>query len=375
MRWVVATLAMAACGAPAQTPAPPPPAVSVAPSPSWLTRGPGGRDPIDVGTTDVAMLDATGCATCHAAIAAEWATSRHALAWTNGIFQREYQDKPKAWCVNCHAPMPAQQAELAGGRSVAAGGHALADQGINCATCHVRRGRIVAARRAPASPHDTIVAADFGSPAFCADCHQFTFPVLSRDGEAIRMTGHPMQDTVASFLRGPYASEPTGCMQCHGSANNHAFAGGHDPGMLGAALAVEWCRRGDAVEVTLTNVNAGHAVPTGDIHRHMNLRLWRSSTPEALYEGFLGRRFAPADDGGKTTTWDSSIEPGKHQLHRVTLAELGAPDDPAEPINLALIYVFIENEFPKPKRGPDEPITTTIVQWRMPPDEIPRCPL
>jgi len=362
---------VAACSAVAPAPAPAPPAVATAPP--WQTRGPGGRDPIDVGTAAPALVDATGCATCHAEISAEWAGSRHGQAWTNGIFQREYQAQPRPWCVNCHAPMPAQQDALA------AGDHALADQGVSCATCHVRHGRIVAARTTAASPHDPIIDPGFGSPAFCADCHQFTFPVMSRTGEAVRMTAHPMQDTVASFLRGPYAGEPDGCLGCHGSARGHAFAGGHDPEMLEAALAVEWCRRppdaggGDRLEVTLSNVAAGHVVPTGDVHRHLNLRVWRSSEPDALYEGFLGRRFTPDAAGGKITTWDSSIAPGEDQVHRVDVAALGEPDDPAEPINLELVYVFIADEFPHPDRVPDEPGTTTVVRLRAAPDAIAAC--
>lgn len=366
----VAMVVVGACAAP--TAPAPTPAAPIGPAPpAWQARGPGGREPIDVGTTAPALVDAAGCATCHVAIAAEWALSRHALAWTNGIFQREYQAQPRAWCVNCHAPMPAQQAGLA------VGDHALADQGINCATCHVRRGRIVAARTTAGSPHDPIVDPGFGSPGFCADCHQFTFPVLSAAGAVERMTAHPMQDTVGSFLRGPYAAEPAGCLSCHGSATNHRFAGGHDPAMLEAALAIDWCRRpataGDLLEVTIANVAAGHAVPTGDIHRHMNLRVWRSSIPEALWEGYLGRRFEPADDGGKTTTWDSTIAPGQVQRHVIEVAALGAVDDPAEPINLELNYVFIADEFPRPNRAPDEPGATTVVRMRAAPAAIAAC--
>jgi len=361
-------IALAACSAACSAPAPTLPSAPAAPPPpALLVRPSGGADPISVGTDAPELVDATGCASCHAAISAEWARSRHALAWTNGIFQREYQAQPRPWCVNCHAPMPVQQAGLA------AGDHALADQGVSCATCHVRRGRIVAARTSPGSPHDPIVDPTFGSPAFCADCHQFTFPVLSRDGEVERMTRHPMQDTVGSFLRGPYAAEPAGCLTCHGSAQNHAYGGGHDPGMLEAALDVAWCRRGDQLEVTITNTGAGHAVPTGDVHRHMNLRVWRSSVPEALYEGFLGRRFAPDDDGGKVTTWDSTLAPGKAQRHVVAIAALGEPDDPAEPINLALDYVFIADEFPRPHDAPDEPAATSVVRQRAAPDAIAPC--
>jgi hypothetical protein len=359
---VLAIAALAACGGGSTSS--PPETPSAAP-PAWKVRAAGGGDPIDVGTSDPALVDAGACRACHAAIADEWATSRHALAWTNGIFQREYQAKPQAWCVNCHAPMPVQQAELA------TGAHSLADQGINCATCHVRAGKLVARTRAATSPHDTIVDASFGTPAFCADCHQFTFPVLAHQGgAALRMTEHPMQDTVSSFLRGPYAGELDGCLTCHGSRTNHAFAGGHDAGMLGAAITVEWCRQGDAIVVVLTNAAAGHNVPTGDIHRHMNLRVWKSSAPESLYEGFLGRRFEPADDGGKRTTWDSSIAPGDAQRHEIPLASLG--EEP-EPINLELNYVFIADEFPHRDRIPSEPGSTTIVQWRSDTDAISAC--
>lgn len=103
------------------------------------------------------------------------------------------------------------------------------------------------------------------------------------------MTAHPMQTTVASFRAGPYAAQPGGCMTCRGSREDHAFLGGHDPGMREAVLEVTWCRRGDAVEAGVRNAAAGHAVPTGDIHRHMNLRVWRSSALEALFEAFYGR--------------------------------------------------------------------------------------
>src|SRR5882757_4354139 len=99
-----------ACGGPV---APPSSTGTQAARPAWQVRPLGGAQPIDPGIapgTAAAtpagarqLLDANGCATCHAEIVAEWSTSRHALAWTNGIFQREYSEQPLAWCVNCHA--------------------------------------------------------------------------------------------------------------------------------------------------------------------------------------------------------------------------------------------------------------------------------
>jgi hypothetical protein len=361
---------VAACAPPQAAP----PATSTAPAavvPAWQVRPSGGGIGIETGTGDRALLEVGACAECHAAIVDEWRTSRHALAWTNGIFQREYQHRPLAWCVNCHAPTPAQQAGLAAGDAT------LADQGIDCATCHVRAGTIVSAKRAPGSPHDTIAEPSFGTPAFCADCHEFSFPLLDGRGAVTSMTPHPMQDTIASFRAGPFAKERDGCMTCHGSVQNHAFRGGHDAGMREGAIDVTWCRQGDALDVRVVNDGAGHSVPTGDIHRHMNLRIWRSSAPEAMFEAFYGRRFEPDDErGGKRTIWDSRLEPGGGAHHIVPIAPLAGADPEGidEPINLELNYVFIADEFPPARRAPREPSAVSVVRWRSTLAEIPPCP-
>ena len=357
-----AIIVLAACGVPAGTaPAP----VREAP-PAWQARPVGGTRAIDPGVrADHDLLDARGCASCHAAIVEEWSKSRHAVAWTNGIFQREYAARPQAWCVNCHAPLATQQTNLDG---------AHAAQGVDCATCHVRAGKLVSATRGATSPHDTIADASFGTPAFCADCHQFTFPVLDEQGVATAMTRHPMQTTVASFRAGPFARERDGCMTCHGSRHGHAFAGAHDRGMREAAVEVAWCRRGDTVDIRVENAGAGHTVPTGDIHRHMYLRVWRSSAPEMMFQAFFGRRFEPADDGGKQTVWDSTIAPRETKRFDVAAASLRGDDD--EPINLELVYVFIENEFPRARAVPariDEPTTASIERRRHTLAELPAC--
>ncbi len=370
---IAAAVALGCGVAPSAGPAP---AAVRDPAPAWRVRPPGGAIPIDPGlpASADALLDARGCASCHAAIVDEWSRSRHAAAWTNSIFQTEFTLRQQAWCVNCHAPLVTQQADLAGPRAA---------QGVDCAACHVRAGKLVAQRRRDGSPHDTIAEPTFGSPAFCADCHQFTFPVLSPDdGAALRMTAHPMQNTVASFQAGPYARERAGCLTCHGSRHGQAFPGAHDRGMLVSALVVAWCREGPpgftagdgeppALRVTVRNVAAGHTVPTGDIHRHLYLRLWRSSAPAALFQAFFGRRFEPADDGGKTTTWDSTLAPGAAKSFRIDLDRLGG--EAGEAVNLELVYVYIGNEFPRLRIAPDEPAATSVVRRRAGAGELPPC--
>jgi hypothetical protein len=103
----------------------------------------------------------------------------------------------------------------------------------------------------------------------------------------------------------------------------------------------------------------------------MYLRVWRSSAPEAMFQAFFGRRFEPADDGGKRTIWDSTILPGETKRFDVAVAQLAGDDD--EPINLELVYVFIEDEFPR-RRAPDEdPTTASITRRRMSLAELAPC--
>jgi hypothetical protein len=325
--------------------------------PVWQVRGRGGLAVIEPGTRDLDLIDAAACQGCHPAEHAEWAASRHGKAWVNGIFRREYRELPRKWCVRCHAPLAPQFDQ------VMAGGGPLADQGVSCAACHVRGGALVARRRRPGSPHATIESADFGSPEFCADCHQFEFPLIER-GEVVGLSRHPMQDTVAEFRAGRFAGIPGGCRACHAdSPAGHAYAGAHDPAMLERAIGVALCRRGDALVVALDNRGAGHAVPTGDVHRHIYARVWRSSAPEGLFEIFLGRRYDGEAATGKRTVWDSRLSPGERREHAVALAALGGEAD--EPINLELVYVYTGDERPLRHRDPGEPTRRIIADDRL----------
>ena len=126
-----------------------------------------------------------------------------------------------------------------------------------------------------------------------------------------------------------------------------------------------------ALRVTVRNVAAGHTVPTGDLHRHMYLRLWRSSAPEAMIQAFYGRRFEPDEDGGKRTIWDSTIAPGQARTLRLELEKLGG--EVGEPVNLELVYVFIGNEFPRARFAPDEPASTSVVRRRATAAELAPC--
>jgi hypothetical protein len=117
--------------------------------------------------------------------------------------------------------------------------------------------------------------------------------------------------------------------------------------------------------------HAAMLVPTGDVHRHVDLRLWRSSAPEALYEASFGRRFELAEDGGKTMTWDSTLPPGASQTVRVELARLGG--DPDEPVSLELAFAYVGDEYPILRLPADVPTEASVVWRRAAVGELPAC--
>ena len=330
---------------------------------------PNGLAPLDIGAPVLGSSKA--CVGCHPQVHAEWATSRHGQAFTNAIFQREYRDRPLDWCVHCHAPLREQLDQ------VHAGGGALADEGITCAACHVRQGRILARAHAPGSPHDTDVRVDFGAPSFCAGCHQFNFPRIAEDavdvpGRVVGYTAHPMQDTVAQHARGPWAQQP--CLSCHrAGATGHLFPGGHDPGMLERAARLEACRAGGALEVRIVNAGAGHHLPTGDLHRHLVLRAWRASAPERLHETVLGRRFEPDLQGGKRTIADDTLPPRSSRTVSLLPGTLGPPGRAAEPISIELRLVYTIDEIPFRGRELAEPTYARVVTLEVPWPSVPAC--
>jgi hypothetical protein len=331
---------------------------------------PNGLAPLQTGAPQRGSSKA--CLGCHPQVHAEWSRSRHGQAFTNAIFQREYRDRPLDWCVHCHAPLREQLEQ------VHAGGGPLADEGITCAACHVREGRVLARAHAPGSPHDTDVRDDFGAPSFCAGCHQFNFPRIEEAtarGAAPRVVGytaHPMQDTVAQHARGPLAGQP--CLTCHRAGETgHLFPGGHDAGMLARAVRLEACRRRGALEVSIINVGAGHHVPTGDLHRHLVLRAWRASAPERLHETVLGRRFEPDVASGKRTIADDTLPPTSRRTVRLEPGTLGPPGDGAEPISLELRLVYTIDEMPFRGRELSEPTFARMVALDLPWPRVEHC--
>jgi hypothetical protein len=326
-----------------------------------VARAPGVAAPAHgagVASADRVDGDPASCAGCHPGQHAEWAASRHAAAWIDPVFQAEFAHGRPAWCVGCHAP-------AAPDPTAVDQADARATRGVGCDGCHLRRGRMVSRSAAPGSPHRTVADAAFGSPDFCASCHEFRFPVLGARGVLERYTDEPMQETVSQWRRSGVELE---CGDCHAaSPGGHAFPGSHRPDMVAAALELAVCRERGAISAVLTNRGAAHHVPSGGVHRRMVLRAWRSDAPERLAEAVFGRRFRPLRGGGKQTVADTTIPPGGSGRLRIRPGDLGAG---AGPLNLEVRYIYALDE--RAALPPDD-VSRVILHRRVDPAALPAC--
>jgi len=241
------------------------------------------------------------CAQCHREIAAEWRGSLHHGAWQNEYFLRSYALEPLPFCRKCHAP---------GANPLAEPGPEAREVGVGCTTCHVVPAGIVGVhgKVAGAKGHEVIGDARLATSAACGGCHQFAFP-----GPPGFDAG-PMQDTLGEHRRSAVSAMP--CQGCHmpevasqeGSGathKSHAFRVQGDRAMLGQAVVVKGVvLRGGEVRLSVAPGAIGHAFPTGDLHRQVEVRAAPiDAAGRALGVGsseVLGRSFGPGRVGGDT---------------------------------------------------------------------------
>lgn len=228
------------------------------------------------------------CASCHEEHGDEHALSPHGLSAASPVLEAMLPDVERAWgsfarrqCEGCHAPEHSE------------------DEGIGCVSCHAAVGNhaerdgmlavdVAAPLAGPFGDAHTIAhrsrTSDFlASPSLCGTCHEITGPVLVDE------------PTLSEYRASPQAAEGTTCADCHmprageralsndsdrlRPVRSHRFVGFDPPwgasperaaeaaeetrALLAAALALRVERAEGGVEIVVTNVGAGHAVPTG----------------------------------------------------------------------------------------------------------------
>jgi len=231
---------------------------------SSLLRALPGPAPRGRSADEAATLNRS-CERCHVEIASEWRTSFHARAHTDPAYQRALLIEPLAFCRGCHAPEAAPDEDPP---------EAAAALGVGCVTCHVVSGEILGAPspRPPSAPHPVARDARLATDSACSNCHEFEFPD--------RVAGRPaelMQATVSEHARS--RDSGTTCSHCHmpqvlergAPHKSHLFAGGHDAELVQSALVAGAEPTEQGVRITLTPGRTGHAFPTGDLFRRLQV--------------------------------------------------------------------------------------------------------
>ncbi|APR81152.1 Cytochrome C553 [Minicystis rosea] len=207
------------------------------------------------------------CESCHLEEADAWRASRHHQAATNDAYRAALAIEPTPFCRGCHAPEsnPTQ-----------ASPQAVLDLGVGCVTCHVtEEGTVLAAepegsgKGISSAPHTLKRSRAFATSFACAGCHEFSFPGRHGDSD-----GDLMQTTVTEHRNSPAAG--ASCASCHmplrGGRRSHAFAEVRDPAWLRANLrATATIDAHHTVRITLTQPAPGHAFPTGDLFRGLEI--------------------------------------------------------------------------------------------------------
>ncbi|MCB1173653.1 MAG: hypothetical protein KDK39_08815 [Leptospiraceae bacterium] len=194
-------------------------------------------------------ISAERCRMCHQKQHSSWLASAHGRAFENHIFQHAFQRDRLGWCLNCHAPLWKPDVQpLQDVLANTATGH-LYKEGISCIVCHVRDGEIISNTDYSAKPwqlyHPVRYDPSFGSPEFCAGCHQFNFVQTSRPLHPFvhyESTGPAMQNVVHEFYAGGRELYPQGCLECHFENGDHSLKSGSEP-RLGSRLRWQLVKR------------------------------------------------------------------------------------------------------------------------------------
>ena len=241
------------------------------------------------------------CGDCHRAIYEGWKQSVHATAMESRVFQdalkmaeSDFNGDARKVCLRCHSPLAASSGDLALTRKVSW-------EGITCDYCHsvqdvtptrinpVARVEFNGVKSGPStnavSPvHGTRFSKVHTTSLLCSTCHEYR-----------NALGFPVLTTYSEWEKSPYAKSGQQCQSCHMYAvqgkivdvrvttnsgdgiNIHRMPGSRSVDQLNRAVQsqISTTRQGEQVKVVvkLTNVGAGHYVPTGSPMRKLILEV------------------------------------------------------------------------------------------------------
>lgn len=243
-------------------------------------------------------LSSKECGSCHNDHYEEWKTSTHAMAWKEVQFQAEIAKESSPYmCINCHIPLQNQQEYIVTGledgdiykpikHKNPEFDPDLQQEGINCASCHVRDGAIISVSISNNAPHKSVKDENHLSEQLCINCHN-AVAVVTPELVCTFETGD-------EWKASPFADSKN-CKTCHMPAIDrqiaadmpirksrmHYFMGSGIPKydtlkperLNGLEYEIAPLKKtyfaGDSIlfKTTVTNKFAGHRVPTGDPER------------------------------------------------------------------------------------------------------------
>jgi hypothetical protein len=218
------------------------------------------------------------CSGCHKKDTHYWLESVHSRSATNEIFRLAFKEEPRQWCLGCHAPLYDPDLFIQEERDVMKLLSPLAKEGVNCAVCHVREGKIMGLKNNENSYHEGLNFSNYKFQDFCVGCHEFNFP--KNYTREIEYSHEPMQSTYKEFQKTYWYDNKFSCNYCHGKGNAHNLGGASDRKFL---------KRNVKVSVKMEKVNGsnnylvkfqiripkiGHAFPTGDLFRSVSLEIY-----------------------------------------------------------------------------------------------------
>lgn len=241
------------------------------------------------------------CGRCHRAILDAWKTSAHARAMESPLFQdalgmaeTEFGAGATRMCLDCHSPVGV----LTGDRALR---QKVSWEGITCDYCHsirdislggtnprvkvefslVKSGPL---KDIQAPAHEAIFSPLHTSSVACAPCHEYR-----------NSLGLPVLTTFSEWKDSRYAKEGKACQSCHmyevagdvvdpkirksaqAKVNLHQMPGGHSITQLNKTVKMRLSsiRENDQLKVSVevSNVAAGHYVPTGSPMRQLVLEV------------------------------------------------------------------------------------------------------
>lgn len=207
-------------------------------------------------------LRPSACGSCHQAQHDDWRASLHSRAMGPGVAGqfKGMDDAERRDCRRCHAPLDEQGDAKS----------ALSAEGLFCAGCHVREGKVFGPPRRDGStlasaadlPHGGWKANDaFEQSLFCAPCHQF-------EANGYALNGKLLENTYSEWNASRHAREGRACQACHMPGRRHLWRGIHDPQMTRAGITIDplapRLESGGRVVGSwrITNSGTGHFFPT-----------------------------------------------------------------------------------------------------------------